>query len=69
VSDATAIGAEIDAVLAEHPEQVAEYRAGKTQVLRFLVGQVMKRTAGRADAHVVNDELERRLAGEEGGPS
>jgi aspartyl-tRNA(Asn)/glutamyl-tRNA(Gln) amidotransferase subunit B len=67
VSDVGAIGAEIDAVLAEHPEQVAEYRAGKTQVLRFLVGQVMKRTAGRADAHVLNDELRRRLDAGEGG--
>ena len=62
-----AIGAEIEAVLAEHPDQVVEYRAGKTQVLRFLVGQVMKRTAGRADAHVVNDELRRRLDAGEGG--
>jgi aspartyl-tRNA(Asn)/glutamyl-tRNA(Gln) amidotransferase subunit B len=61
VSDTAAIGAEIMAVLAEHPAQVAEYRAGKTQVLRFLVGQVMKRTGGRADAHLVNDELRRRL--------
>ena len=66
VSDASAVGAEIDAVLAEHPEQVAEYRAGKVQVMRFLVGQVMKRTAGRVDARLVNDELQRRLdAGED----
>jgi aspartyl-tRNA(Asn)/glutamyl-tRNA(Gln) amidotransferase subunit B len=64
VSDAGAIGAEIDAVLDEHAEQVAEYRSGKTQVMKFLVGQVMKRTAGRADAHLVNDELRRRLDAE-----
>ena len=49
------------------PSQVAEYRSGKTQVCRFLVGQVMKRTAGRADAHLVNDELRRRLDADEGG--
>ena len=61
VSDAGAIGAEIDAVLAEFPSQVAEYRAGKQQLFGFLVGQVMKRTAGRADARLVNDELRRRL--------
>jgi aspartyl-tRNA(Asn)/glutamyl-tRNA(Gln) amidotransferase subunit B len=54
-------------VLDEHPEQVAEYRSGKTQVLRFLVGQVMKRTSGRADAHLVNEELRRRLDATEGG--
>ncbi len=62
VSDAGAIGAEIEAVLAEFPSQVAEYRAGKQQLFGFLVGQVMKRTAGRADARLVNEELRRRLA-------
>jgi aspartyl-tRNA(Asn)/glutamyl-tRNA(Gln) amidotransferase subunit B len=62
VRDSGAIGAEIDAVLAEFPDQVAEYRSGKQQVFGFLVGQVMKRTAGRADARLVNEELRRRLA-------
>ena len=61
VGDAASIGAEIEAVLAEFPAQVADYRAGKTQLFGFLVGQVMKRTAGRADAHLVNEELSRRL--------
>jgi aspartyl-tRNA(Asn)/glutamyl-tRNA(Gln) amidotransferase subunit B len=61
VSDAGAIGAEIEAVLAEFPSQVAEYREGKQQLFGFLVGQVMKRTAGRADAKLVNEELRRRL--------
>jgi aspartyl-tRNA(Asn)/glutamyl-tRNA(Gln) amidotransferase subunit B len=61
VSDAAAIGLEIEAVLAEFPSQVAEYRAGKAQLLGFLVGQVMRRTAGRADAKQVNEELRRRL--------
>jgi len=61
VSDADAIGLEIDAVVAEFPEQVSQYRAGKSQLFGFLVGQVMKRTAGRADARLVNDELRRRL--------
>ena len=63
VSDLGEIGAEIEAVLAEFPDQVAEYRAGKQQVAGFLVGQVMKRTAGRADAKLVNEELRRRLEG------
>jgi aspartyl-tRNA(Asn)/glutamyl-tRNA(Gln) amidotransferase subunit B len=61
VSDAGAIGSEIEAVLGEYPSQVAEYRSGKQQVFGFLVGQVMKRTAGRADAKLVNAELRRRL--------
>jgi aspartyl-tRNA(Asn)/glutamyl-tRNA(Gln) amidotransferase subunit B len=61
VSDAGFIGGEVGAVLAEFPEQVAEYRAGKQQIYGFLVGQVMKRTAGRADARLVNEELRRQL--------
>jgi aspartyl-tRNA(Asn)/glutamyl-tRNA(Gln) amidotransferase subunit B len=61
VSDAGAIGSEIEAVLAEFPSQVAEYRDGKQQIYGFLVGQVMKRTGGRADAKLVNEELRRRL--------
>jgi aspartyl-tRNA(Asn)/glutamyl-tRNA(Gln) amidotransferase subunit B len=61
VSDPGAIGDEITAVLEEFPSQAADYRAGKVQVIRFLVGQVMKRTGGRADASMVNEELERRL--------
>jgi aspartyl-tRNA(Asn)/glutamyl-tRNA(Gln) amidotransferase subunit B len=63
VGDAESISAEIEAVVAEFPTQVADYRAGKSQLFGFLVGQVMKRTAGRADARLVNEELRRRLEG------
>jgi aspartyl-tRNA(Asn)/glutamyl-tRNA(Gln) amidotransferase subunit B len=61
VGDAASIGAEVEAVIAEFPGQVADYRSGKAALFGFLVGQVMKRTAGRADARLVNDELRRRL--------
>ncbi len=61
VSDTGLISREVASVLAEFPSQVAEYRAGKQQVYGFLVGQVMKRTAGRADAKLVNEELRRQL--------
>jgi aspartyl-tRNA(Asn)/glutamyl-tRNA(Gln) amidotransferase subunit B len=61
VSDAGLIASEVEAVLGAFPEQVAEYRAGKEQIYGFLVGQVMKRTAGRADAKLVHEELRRRL--------
>jgi aspartyl-tRNA(Asn)/glutamyl-tRNA(Gln) amidotransferase subunit B len=64
VSDADAIGAEIEAVMTEFASQVADFRAGKEQVFGFLVGQVMKRTAGRAEARLVNEELRRRLVGD-----
>jgi aspartyl-tRNA(Asn)/glutamyl-tRNA(Gln) amidotransferase subunit B len=61
VSDTSAIDAEIDATLAAFPDQVAEYRGGKPAVFGFLVGQGRKRTAGRADARVVNERLRARL--------
>ena len=64
VSDTGIIDVEIGAVIAEFPSQVAEYRSGKVQLIGFLVGQVMKRTAGRADARAVNEALRRHLDGE-----
>jgi aspartyl-tRNA(Asn)/glutamyl-tRNA(Gln) amidotransferase subunit B len=63
LSDSGLIEREVAAVVTEFPSQVADYRAGKAQLFGFLVGQVMKRTAGRADARLVNEELRRRLDG------
>jgi aspartyl-tRNA(Asn)/glutamyl-tRNA(Gln) amidotransferase subunit B len=63
VSDTGLIADAVASVIAEHPGQVGEYRAGKQQIYGFLVGQVMKRTAGRADAKLVNQELRRQLEG------
>ena len=63
VSDERLIAEAVASVLEEHPSQVAEYRNGKRQVYGFLVGQVMKRTQGRADARMVNEELRRQLGG------
>jgi aspartyl-tRNA(Asn)/glutamyl-tRNA(Gln) amidotransferase subunit B len=62
VSDAAAIEAAVGQVLAENPEQVASFRAGKTKVRGFLVGQVMKATRGRANPQVVGEVLDRLLA-------
>jgi aspartyl-tRNA(Asn)/glutamyl-tRNA(Gln) amidotransferase subunit B len=61
LSDIKAIEGEIAAVLAEFPDQVAEYRSGKEQVFGFLVGQVMKRSSGRSDPRLVNSALRRAL--------
>jgi aspartyl-tRNA(Asn)/glutamyl-tRNA(Gln) amidotransferase subunit B len=63
VSDTGLIGDVVASVLEEHASQVDEYRAGKQQVYGFLVGQVMKRTQGRVDARLVNEELRRQLGG------
>jgi aspartyl-tRNA(Asn)/glutamyl-tRNA(Gln) amidotransferase subunit B len=50
-------------VLAANPEQVAEFRAGKTKVMGFLVGQIMKASAGKANPAQVNELLKRKLQG------
>ncbi len=62
LNDAGLIADAVASVLEEYSSQVDEYRGGKQQVYGFLVGQVMKRTQGRADARQVNEELRRRLS-------
>ena len=61
ISDAGALGAAIDDVLAANPAAVADYRAGKGQAIGFLVGQVMKATRGQANAALVQAALRERL--------
>jgi aspartyl-tRNA(Asn)/glutamyl-tRNA(Gln) amidotransferase subunit B len=61
VSDAVVIAESVDAVLRAEPAAVGEYRSGKRQVYGYLVGRVMARMNGRADARLVNEELRRRL--------
>ncbi len=62
ISDEAALAGVIDAVLAEHPEPAADYRRGKAPALTFLVGQVMKKTRGRANPDVATRLLRERLA-------
>jgi len=57
----------VRAVLAEHPGPVAQYRAGKTVTLGFLVGQVMKKSGGQAVPQVVQTLLKRAL--DDGSPA
>jgi aspartyl-tRNA(Asn)/glutamyl-tRNA(Gln) amidotransferase subunit B len=61
VRDGVVIGEAVDAVLRAEESAVADYRSGKQQVYGFLVGQVMQRLGGKADAKAVNEELRRRL--------
>ncbi len=62
VSDSGALQEVVAEVVAAHPAQVASYRGGKTGTLGFFVGQVMRRTAGRANPRLVQELLERALA-------
>jgi aspartyl-tRNA(Asn)/glutamyl-tRNA(Gln) amidotransferase subunit B len=50
-------------VINSNVQPVADYRAGKETALKFLVGQVMKATKGRANPQVVNEVLKKKLAG------
>jgi aspartyl-tRNA(Asn)/glutamyl-tRNA(Gln) amidotransferase subunit B len=61
VSDSASLEPAVEEVLAAHPEMAAKVRAGETKVLNFLMGQVMKRTGGKANPAVVRELLARRL--------
>jgi len=61
ISDTEALERVVGEVIAEHAGPVADVRAGKTQALTFLVGQVMKKTRGRANPELANRLLRERL--------
>ncbi|MCB1875186.1 MAG: Asp-tRNA(Asn)/Glu-tRNA(Gln) amidotransferase subunit GatB [Chromatiales bacterium] len=63
ITDSGAIEAVIDEILAANPSQIEQYRAGKTKMLGFFVGQVMKVTQGKANPGQVNEILKKRLDG------
>ncbi|OGT21781.1 MAG: aspartyl/glutamyl-tRNA amidotransferase subunit B [Gammaproteobacteria bacterium RBG_16_57_12] len=62
VTDTSAIEKVIDAVMANNPEQLAAYRAGKDKLFAFFVGQVMKESKGKANPQQVNDLLKKKLS-------
>ena len=62
VADAGQLEPVVDAVIAANPENVTLYREGKTNLLGFFVGQVMKSTNGKANPRLVNDLLRSKLA-------
>lgn len=61
VTDTGMLEQVVDKILANNPKTVEEYRSGKTKVLGFLVGQVMKEMHGKADPGAVNCMLEEKL--------
>ena len=63
VSDTGAIEEIVDGIFAERPDMVAEYRGGKTRLLGYFVGQVMKASQGKANPKTVNEILRARLDG------
>jgi aspartyl-tRNA(Asn)/glutamyl-tRNA(Gln) amidotransferase subunit B len=61
ISDSGALGKIVDDVIAANPKQVEQFRSGKTAVIGFLVGQVMKQSRGQANPAAVNELLKSRL--------
>ncbi len=63
ISDAATLEKLIDEVLVAHPQELEQYRNGKTKLQGFFMGQVMKRTSGRADPKATNQMLAKKLKG------
>lgn len=62
ISDTGALEKIIDEVIAANPKQVEQFKGGKTTVMGFLVGQIMKASRGQADPAAVNELLKKRLS-------
>ena len=61
VTDTGAIEAIVDEVIAENPDNVEKYKGGKDKLFGFFVGQVMKKSQGKANPAMVNDLLKKKL--------
>ena len=61
VSDSTELEGLIQTVMEENPDQVATYRGGKTTVIGWFVGQVMRKSGGKANPQMVKELLENKL--------
>ena len=61
ISDSSALEAIVAEMIAGNPKQVEQYRGGKTAVIGFLVGQVMKASRGQANPAMVNEMLKAKL--------
>ncbi|HWZ42966.1 MAG TPA: Asp-tRNA(Asn)/Glu-tRNA(Gln) amidotransferase subunit GatB [Candidatus Saccharimonadales bacterium] len=61
ITDTGVIEKAIDEIIAASPKQLEQYRAGKTTVMGYFVGQVMKATQGQASPGLVNEILKKKL--------
>ncbi len=62
ISDEGKIGAVVDEVVRANPNQVAQFKAGKEPLIKFLVGMVMKATEGSADPQVAEKLLRKKIS-------
>jgi aspartyl-tRNA(Asn)/glutamyl-tRNA(Gln) amidotransferase subunit B len=63
ISDNSEIEASVLQIIAANPQPVADYKAGKIQAIKFLVGQVMKATKGRVNASTAQELLIKKIEG------
>ena len=63
VRDEGALAGWVDEAIASHPAEAARYRAGEAKLMGFFVGQVMKRSGGKADPKGIQPLLRERLGG------
>jgi len=63
ITDASALEALIDEVIAANPKQVEQYRAGKKTMAGFFVGQVMRASKGQANPALLNELVTKKLEG------
>ena len=61
VSDAGELESIVDNILKSNPDEVARYKAGKTSLLQFFVGNVMRETKGSANPQVTEELLKEKL--------
>ncbi len=61
VSDTREIESIVDKIIEQNQQQVDQYKSGKTNLLGFFVGQVMKQTEGKDNPQVVNELLKKKL--------
>ena len=61
ISDTTEIEKFIDQVLIENPDNVQKYKEGKTKLLGFFIGEVMKATKGKANPGLLNQIVKKKL--------
>ncbi len=61
ISDPAVIAAAVDEVIAAFPNELAQYKSGKTKMLGFFVGQVLKKTGGKADPKLTNQLVAQKL--------
>ena len=63
VSDSHALESIIDEVMSKNPDEVERFRAGEKKLTGFFVGQIMKATGGKANPKMVNQLLQKKMAG------